>query len=121
MNIGFVPAMVMAMLRRSVSEKEAFQLVATGEVIGAKQSLRDGISAAGLRRRGVRQRGGGHVNRLAAKPPSAVSMTKGLLYHMDGQPFETALESGVHTNTLARMTEDCKAGIRRFLSKVQPG
>ena len=31
-NIGFVPAMVMAILRRSVSEKAAFELVVTGEV-----------------------------------------------------------------------------------------
>src|ERR1051325_347161 len=30
-NIGFVPAMVMAILRRSVSEKAAFELVVTGD------------------------------------------------------------------------------------------
>ena len=34
-NIGFVPAMVMAILRRSVSEKRAFELLATGETISA--------------------------------------------------------------------------------------
>jgi len=120
-NIGFVPAMVMAMLRRSVSEKEAFQLVATGEVIGAKRACEMGLVQRVFADEAFDSEVEAYVNRLAAKPPSAVSMTKGLLYHMDGQPFETALESGVHTNTLARMTEDCKAGIRRFLSKAQPG
>ncbi|HEY2168232.1 MAG TPA: enoyl-CoA hydratase/isomerase family protein, partial [Candidatus Angelobacter sp.] len=34
-NIGFVPAMVMAILRRSVSEKAAFELVVTGETVSA--------------------------------------------------------------------------------------
>ncbi|HEV8040173.1 MAG TPA: enoyl-CoA hydratase/isomerase family protein, partial [Bryobacteraceae bacterium] len=34
-KIGFVPAMVMAILRRSVSEKRAFELIATGEIITA--------------------------------------------------------------------------------------
>ena len=32
-NIGFLPAMVMAILRRSVSEKAAFELVVTGETV----------------------------------------------------------------------------------------
>ena len=35
-NIGFVPAMVMAILRRSLSEKRAFEMIATGEIISAQ-------------------------------------------------------------------------------------
>jgi methylglutaconyl-CoA hydratase len=38
-NIGFVPAMVIAILRRSVSEKAAFELVVTGAFSGARMSL----------------------------------------------------------------------------------
>src|ERR1051325_3962089 len=34
-NIGFIPAMVMAILRRSVSEKRAFELITLGKVISA--------------------------------------------------------------------------------------
>src|SRR5438552_2508443 len=38
-KIGFVPAMVMAILRRSVSEKRALELLATGEIIPARTAL----------------------------------------------------------------------------------
>src|SRR6185295_4903948 len=36
--IGFVPAMVMAILRRNVSEKRAFELITRGEQIGAEEA-----------------------------------------------------------------------------------
>src|SRR5215831_11838973 len=38
-NIGFIPAMVMAILRRSMSEKAAFELVATGEIISSARAM----------------------------------------------------------------------------------
>jgi hypothetical protein len=31
--------------------------------------------------------------------------------------FEAALTAGVDTNVLARMTEDCRRGVERFLKK----
>jgi methylglutaconyl-CoA hydratase len=48
---------------------------------------------------------------------SAITLSKQLLYFMDGMSFETALQSGVDVNAIARMTEDCKQGIARFLKK----
>src|SRR5881296_2846034 len=41
-NIGFIPAMVMAILRRSVSEKRAFELIALGEVITSQTAFEIG-------------------------------------------------------------------------------
>ena len=40
---GFVPAMVMAMLRRAVGEKIAFDLVATGRMLTAVEATRIGL------------------------------------------------------------------------------
>lgn len=57
------------------------------------------------------------VDRLARRPPGAVSMTRSLLYRGDGLSFEAAIESGVYANALARTTEECKEGVRRFLEK----
>ena len=54
---------------------------------------------------------------LAQKSMSALSLCKNLLYHMDGVPFDTAIEMGVHGNGIARLTEDCRSGIDRFLSR----
>src|SRR5436309_3051401 len=42
-RIGFVPAMVMAMLRRNVSEKRAFELVTLGSEITAEEALTLGL------------------------------------------------------------------------------
>jgi methylglutaconyl-CoA hydratase len=42
-NIGFVPAIVMAILRRSVSEKRAFELITSGEVISAQTAMDYGM------------------------------------------------------------------------------
>src|ERR1700741_1502502 len=43
-KIGFVPAMVMAILRRSVSEKRAFELVTLGNEFGAEEAVTMGLA-----------------------------------------------------------------------------
>jgi 1,4-dihydroxy-2-naphthoyl-CoA synthase len=58
-----------------------------------------------------------YVAGLASKSASAVSLGKHMLYHMDGMAFETALEAGIRGNAMARMTEDARRGIERFLRK----
>jgi methylglutaconyl-CoA hydratase len=117
-KIGFVPAMVMAILRRSISEKRAFELIATGEIISASQA-----HAAGLINRVYPDaefdgQAEAYITALASKSTSAVSLTKNLLYHMDGMTFDQALEAGIHGNALARMTEDARRGIERFVKKM---
>jgi methylglutaconyl-CoA hydratase len=42
-HLGFVPAMVMALLRRTVGEKHAFELVARGDRIAAGEAYRLGL------------------------------------------------------------------------------
>lgn len=116
-NIGFVPAMVMAILRRSVSEKRAFQLITTGETIPAREALENGMINRVIADSDFESAVESYVAQLASKSPSAVTLAKSLLYQMDGIPFEAALEAGVHVNAVARMTDDCKQGIARFLKK----
>jgi methylglutaconyl-CoA hydratase len=116
-NIGFIPAMVMAILRRSVSEKRAFELITRGEVIRAKVAAEIGIINRVFPDDQFDETVEQYVSQLAAKSGSAVSLAKGLLYHMDGMTFETAIEAGVQLNAITRMTEDCKRGVERFLKK----
>ena len=42
-NIGFVPAIVTSILRRSLSEKRAFELITTGEIISAQLAFDQGL------------------------------------------------------------------------------
>jgi methylglutaconyl-CoA hydratase len=117
-NLGFVPAMVMAILRRSVSEKRALELIVRGDVFTAAQALDMGLVNRVFADTDFAARVDQYVSELAAKSASAMTLCKNLLYHMDGMDFTTAIEAGVHVNGIARMTEDCQAGIDRFLKKV---
>ena len=49
---------------------------------------------------------------------SAVAMTKRLLYQIDTEELSSALRRGAEVNAEARMTDDCKAGIAKFLNKT---
>lgn len=116
-NIGFIPAMVMAILRRSVSEKRAFELITAGEIIKAQTAADLGLINRVFVDEEFEAKVEAYVAQLAAKSASAVSLSKNLLYHMDALSFETALEAGVQLNAITRMTEDCKRGVERFLKK----
>jgi len=116
-NIGFVPAMVMAILRRCVSEKRAFELIATGDVINAQTAFDFGLVNRVFADETFDVDVEAFASRLASKSASALMLSKQLLYHMDAMSFEAAIEAGVQTNAIARSTADCKRGIERFLKK----
>jgi methylglutaconyl-CoA hydratase len=116
-NIGFIPAMVMAILRRSVAEKRAFELITRGDILAAQTAADIGMINRVFADEEFETRVDEYVSQLAAKSASAVSLSKSLLYHMDAMTFEAALEAGVQLNAITRMTEDCKRGVERFLKK----
>ena len=116
-NIGFVPAIVMAILRRNLSEKRAFELVCTGEIIDAHAAYAAGLINRVFPDSEFDTRVNEYAASLAAKSASAISLSKSLLYHMDSMPFEAAIEAGIHGNAIARMTEDARRGIEKFVKK----
>lgn len=118
-NIGFIPAMVMAILRRSVSEKRAFELITRGEIISATTAAEIGMINRVFADDQFEAQVEAYVAQMAAKSASAVSLSKSLLYHMDGMTFETAIQAGIQLNAITRMTEDCKRGVERFLKKAE--
>jgi methylglutaconyl-CoA hydratase len=114
-KIGFVPAMVMAMLRRAVGEKRAFDLVATGRIIDAETAERYGLVQHVYPAAEFAERARAFVEELAGRSRSALALSKRLLYETEGLSFEAAVRAGANVNVLARMTEDCREGVRRFL------
>ena len=116
-NIGFVPAMVMAILRRNLSEKLAFEWIAVGEPISATDAKQAGLVNRVFADTTFHEECALFAAKLSQKSMSALSLCKNLLYHMDGVSYDTALEMGVHANGIARSTADCRAGIDRFLSR----
>src|SRR5688572_82755 len=118
-KIGFVPAMVMAILRRNVSEKRAFELVTRGAELSAAEAERVGLVNHVYEDGEFAAQVEGYVAGFERVSRSAVTLTKRLLYQMDGLTFDAALQTGADLNTIARMTEDCRAGVARFLSKTK--
>jgi len=117
-KIGFVPAMVMAILRRNVSEKRAFELITRGAEISAAEAETYGLVNHVYADESFETEVEKYIAGFERVSRSAVMLTKRLLYHMDGMSFDTALQSGVDLNAIARMTDDCQQGIARFLQKV---
>jgi len=116
-KIGFVPAMVMAILRRNISEKRAFELLTRGAEISAEEGREVGLVNRVFSEESFEAEVTTYALGFAKMSKSAVSLTKALLYQTDGMTFNDALETGVEVNVIARMTEDCQKGVSDFLKR----
>jgi len=116
-KLGFVPAMVMAILRRSASEKIAFELITTGREISAEEANRLGLVNHMLESENFDTEVEDYASLFRKLSRSALSLSKSLFYSSEAMAFEDALAAGVDVNATARMTEDCRAGVARFLNK----
>ena len=116
-KIGFGPAMVMAILRRSASEKKAFELITTGVEISAGEAAQLGLVNHVFDSDKFESEVESFAQRFVKMSRSALSLSKKLFYSTDGVAFPDALAAGADINATARMTKDCRAGIARFLEK----
>ena len=116
-QVGFVPAMVMTMLRRSVGEKRAFDLIATGRRISAAEALHMGLVSRVLDGASFGEQADKIIEGIAASPPTALALTKRLFYGLDGLDFREGIALGAKTNVEARSTEDFREGIKRFAAR----
>ena len=116
-KIGFVPAMVMAILRRNVSEKRAFELITRGAEISADEAKEFGLVNQVFPNESFAEDVNRYVAEFEKMSASAIGLTKTLLYQMDGMGFPEALETGADVNVIARLTDDCRQRIAKFLQK----
>lgn len=116
-KLGFVPAMVMALLRRAVGEKVAFELITSGEAFDAARAAALGLVNAVLPDTDFEASALAYARDLADRSPSAVQLCKRLLYGTDGLSFEEAIARGAEINAMARMTPDTLEGVRAFLAR----
>ncbi len=112
--VGFVPAMVMTMLRRAVGEKRAYDLVASGRRIGASEALEMGLVSRVIPADGFDADVADIIQGLAGSSASAQALTKTLFYQLDGLDFRDGVLAGARANVAARSTEDFRTGVLRF-------
>jgi len=113
-RVGFVPAMVMTMLRRSVGEKCAYDLVATGRRMSATEAERIGLVSRVIAADGFDSAVNDVLQQLADASASAQALTKKLFYDLDGLSFRDGIAAGARTNVAARATPDFRDGVLRF-------
>ena len=114
---GFVPAMVMTILRRLVGERVAFDLVATGRVLGAEEARQLGLVTRVVGDDRVADEADAIALRMAAGSATALALTKRLFYDLDGLSFADGIALGARVNAAARATPDFQQAIARFLER----
>jgi methylglutaconyl-CoA hydratase len=114
---GFVPALVMNMLRRAVGEKIAFDLSATGRLVTAREAERAGLVSRVLPEAEFEAEAEQIVRGIAALSPTALALTKQQLYRLDGVGFEDGIRLSADVNAVSRTTPDFRSAIAAFLKK----
>jgi len=116
-NLGFIAAIVMSLLRRLVGEKRAFEIIALGESIPVARALELGIVNHVYAEADFEANVDAYVAKITSKSASAISLTKDLFYHIDGMTFEASIHAGLYGNALSRMTPDARKGFDQFVGK----
>jgi methylglutaconyl-CoA hydratase len=116
-TVGFIPAMVMTMLRRSVGEKQAFDLVSTGRVLSAEEARSIGLVSRVFPAREFDTVSAAVLEQLAKQPPTAMAATKSLFYKLDNLGFLDGISAGIIANADARATQAFRDGVKRFTSR----
>ena len=114
---GFVPAIVMTMLRRAVGEKIAFDLAATGRLLNGTEAAAAGLVSRVYEDADFEERAGEVLRVLAESSASALAFTKQQFYQLDGLTFTEGLRLGADVNAVSRSTPDFRAALGAFLKK----
>jgi methylglutaconyl-CoA hydratase len=114
---GFVPAMVMSLLRRVTGEKTALELVLTGRVLSAEEARAVGLLARVVPDAELDREVEELARGLGASSLTAVALTKHLFYQLDDTSLDDGVTLGARVNAFARATPACREAIARFLKK----
>lgn len=117
-KIGFVPAIVMVFLLRKVGEKNAREMMLTGDVFNAQKALSYDLINDIIPAENISE----HVTSFAEKlskttSSQSIALVKQMTAHVPHLATQDALKYAAEINAKARATDDCKKGIASFLNK----
>ncbi len=113
---GFVPALVMNMLRRAVGEKIGFDL-ATGRLLAAREAEGVGLVSRVFPDDAFDGRVGEVLRTLCSISASSLALTKQQFYRLDGTAFEEGIRLSADVNAVSRTTPDFRSAIAAFLKR----
>jgi methylglutaconyl-CoA hydratase len=114
---GFVPALVMNLLRRAAGEKIAFDLVATGHLLTATEAAVAGLVSRVYEDADFEEQAADLLRTLASSSASALAFTKQQFYRLEGLPFAEGIRLSAEVNAVSRTTPDFRAALQAFLKK----
>lgn len=116
-KIGFIPAIVMVFLLKRVSETHAKELLLTSKFISGEEACKFGFANYVISQNELETFSLELCNNLNQLPMSSLSLTKNMFSNISSMGFESALEYAVELNAITRMTDECKNGVKNFLTK----
>ncbi|HEY7685884.1 MAG TPA: enoyl-CoA hydratase/isomerase family protein [Gemmatimonadales bacterium] len=113
---GFVPALVMNMLRRAVGEKVAFDL-AMGRLLAAREAEVKGLVSRVFPDDAFADGVAGVLRALCGISAGSLALTKQQFYRLDGTSFEEGVRLSANVNAVSRTTPDFRSAIAAFLKQ----
>lgn len=119
-RIGFIPALVSALLLPQISKKMANDLFLTGRLITANEALKGSLVNEVVPAASVHSRAMEIAQTIALQAPAAVQNTKALLTELAAQDLASALDLAAVRNAAARTNPELAEGIAAFFEKRTP-
>jgi len=114
---GFVPAIVLNMLRRAVGEKLAFDLASTGRLLTASEAAAAGLISRVYEDSDFEEQSAEVLRILTSIGPSSLALTKQEFYQLEGLSFEAGVRLGADVNAVSRTTPEFRQALSAFLKK----
>lgn len=114
---GFVPALVMTLLRRAVGPKVAFDLAVTGRLLTASEGAQVGLVSRVYEDSDFDEQVADVLRTLAGSSVSSLALTKQQFYRLEEMTFEEAIRLAADVNAVSRTTPDFRRALSEFLSR----
>ncbi len=119
-NVGLFCATPSVTLSRNLGRKEAFEMLVTGEFIGAEEARAKGLVNRVAPPEALDKTLEALLASIVAKPRTALAMGKALFYRQLETGIEAALADASQTMACNMMNESALEGVQAFIEKRPP-
>lgn len=119
-NLGLFCSTPSVPLSRNLGRKKAFEMLVTGDFIGADEALREGLVNRVVAAAELDAAVQALCDRIKAKPAVALSMGKGLFYRQLEMGIGAAYQLAGQTMTCNMVDPSAQEGVKAFVEKRKP-